>query len=109
MVKIFDASLAIVLGQWRQSAGGIVFTRLFLEHPRSVGESYLEHQRRAFGFGCSLFLAALACFVHAIVPGLFVRTGSSAIARLHDRMVVNRVSRGSGRGLPVQASQPLRP
>jgi hypothetical protein len=79
-----------------------VFTRLFLEHPRSVGESYLEHQRRALGFGVSLLLAALACFVHALVPGLFVRTGSTAITRLHDRMVAHRTTRGGGRVLPAR-------
>jgi hypothetical protein len=79
----------------------MVITRLFLEHPRSVGESYLEHQRHALGFAFSLFLAALACFVHALVPALFVRTGSTAITRLHDRMVVHRVARASARGLPA--------
>jgi len=67
-----------------------MFTRLFLDHPRSVGESYLEHQRRALGFGLSLLVAALACLVHAIVPALFVRTGSDAVTRLHERMVVHR-------------------
>lgn len=71
-----------------------MFSRLFLEHPQSIGESYLEHQRRALAFAFSLFLAALACFVHALVPGLFVRTGSDAVTRLHDRMVVHRVARG---------------
>lgn len=68
-----------------------MFTRLFLEHPRSVGESYLEHQRHALGFGLSLFLAALACLVHALVPALFVRTGSTAVMRLHERMVLHRL------------------
>jgi len=73
-----------------------VFTRLFLQHPQSIGESYLEHQRHALGFGFSLFLAALACFVHALVPGLFVRTGSDAVTRLHDRMVIHRARRADG-------------
>lgn len=80
-----------------------MFTRLFLQHPRSIGESYLEHQRHALGFGFSLLLASLACFVHAIVPALFVRTGSNAITRLHDRMVVNRAPRrADAQGLRVQ-------
>lgn len=78
-----------------------MFTRLFLDHPRSVGESYLEHQRHAFGFGISLLGAALACLVHAMVPGLFVRTGSECITRLHDRMVVNR-TRTRSTGLPIR-------
>jgi hypothetical protein len=79
-----------------------VFTRLFLEHPRSVGESYLEHQRHALGFGFSLFFASLACFIHAIVPGLCVRTGSTAITRLHNRMVTNRTA-GTGDALRARA------
>lgn len=85
------------------AAGGSVFTRLFLDHPQSVGESYLEHQRHAFGFGIALLGAALACLVHALIPGLFVRTGSEAITRLHDRMVVHRTAaRGRDRVVPVR-------
>lgn len=79
-----------------------MFTRLFLDHPRSVGESYLEHQRHAFGFGISLLGAALACLVHAVVPGLFVRTGSQAITRLHDRMVTHRTAGSRDRVMPLQ-------
>lgn len=79
-----------------------MFTRLFLDHPRSVGETYLEHQRHALGFGISLLGAALACMVHALIPGLFVRTGSQAITRLHDRMVVNRTAHGRDGAVPVR-------
>ncbi len=79
-----------------------MFNRLFLDHPRSVGESYLEHQRHAFGFGISLLGAALACLVHGVVPGLFVRTGSQAITRLHDRMVTHRTAPSRDRVLPLQ-------
>ena len=64
--------------------------RLFLSHPRSVDESYLEHQAHALRFSGSLFMAAGACFIHALGPGLFVRTGSRTIERLHDEMVVHR-------------------
>jgi len=64
--------------------------RLFLSHPRSVDESYLAHQAHALRFSGSLLLAAGACFIHALVPGLFVRTGSRTIERLHDEMVVHR-------------------
>jgi hypothetical protein len=67
-----------------------MFTRLFLDHPRSVGETYFEHQRTAFGFAGRLAIAAVACAIHALAPSLFVRTGSAAVSRLHDRMVTNR-------------------
>ncbi len=63
---------------------------LFLSHPESVGETYLEHQRVALSFAVELVAAGLACAVHAVVPGLFTRTGSRAIERLHTRLVANR-------------------
>jgi hypothetical protein len=64
--------------------------RAFTEHPRSVGESYAEHLFRALYFGLRMMFAGLACVVHGVLPFLFVRTGSRAIAELNDRMVVNR-------------------
>ncbi|ALC10395.1 capsule biosynthesis protein [Sphingopyxis sp. 113P3] len=64
---------------------------LFIAHPASVGESYGEHFRHALGFSAAMFLGALACLVHAVIPMAFTRTGSGIIARLHDRMVVNRI------------------
>ena len=66
------------------------FTRLFTEHPASVGESYGEHLFRAVYFGSRMVFAGIACVVHGVLPFLFVRTGSRAIADLNDRMVMNR-------------------
>jgi len=64
--------------------------RAFTEHPASVGESYTEHMARATCFGVRMIGAGIACLVHAVLPFLFVRTGSAAIAELNDRMVANR-------------------
>jgi len=64
--------------------------RAFTEHPASVGESYGEHLLRAVCFGTRMVFAGIACLVHGVLPFLFVRTGSRAIAELNDRMVVNR-------------------
>lgn len=64
--------------------------RAFTEHPASVGESYGEHMGQALCFGTRMVCAGLACLVHAVLPFLFVRTGSRAIAELNDRMVRNR-------------------
>ncbi len=76
--------------------------RLFTEHPRSVDESYFEHLLAALGFSGRLALAALACLIHALLPFLFVKTGSAMITALHDRMVTNRrrVSGGRPAGSP---------
>jgi hypothetical protein len=55
-----------------------------------VGESYGEHMGQAVCFGTRMVFAGLACLVHGVLPFLFVRTGSRAIAELNDRMVINR-------------------
>ena len=67
-----------------------MFDRLFLAHPRMVGETYFEHATMAMSFAARLFVAACACFMHAAVPMLFPRTASRIIAELHGRMVTNR-------------------
>ncbi len=64
--------------------------RLFIQHPRSIGETYLEHQQHALSFGVELVLAGIACILHALVPAIFVTTGSRTVTRLHGRMVTNR-------------------
>lgn len=64
--------------------------RAFTDHPASVGESYSEHLAQAACFGFRMIGAGIACLVHALLPFLFQRTGSAAIAELNDRMLVNR-------------------
>ena len=64
--------------------------RAFTDHPASVGESYLQHLGRAFGFGTRMIGAGIACLLHGFMPFLFVRTGSRAISELNDRMVASR-------------------
>jgi hypothetical protein len=64
--------------------------RLFMEHPASVGETYLEHMAVAGAFGWAMLKASAACFAHALVPALCTTTGSRIIRDLHGRMVLNR-------------------
>ncbi|MEQ1863872.1 MAG: DUF6356 family protein [Micropepsaceae bacterium] len=75
-----------------------MFDRLFLAHPRSVGETYVEHATMATSFAARLFVAACACFMHALVPALFPRTASRIIAALHGRMIANRRLSTTGAG-----------
>lgn len=67
-----------------------MFRRLFLDHPAAVGETYAEHRAVALWFAFQLIGAGLACLVHALVPGLFVTTGSRTIARVNQRMASGR-------------------
>jgi hypothetical protein len=63
---------------------------LFTAHPATVGETYTQHLGTALGFAGALFVGALACAVHAVLPFLFVKTGSATITRLYQRMVTHR-------------------
>jgi len=63
-----------------------MFGRLFLDHPRSVDESYFEHLLFAGGFALRLSGAGVATLVHALVPCLFEKTASQMITQMHDQI-----------------------
>jgi hypothetical protein len=65
---------------------GMMFQRLFLDHPASVDESYLEHARFAFGFAFWLIAAGMAALVHALLPFAFEKTASNITRRLFARI-----------------------
>ena len=62
----------------------------FTDHPRAVGETYLEHSRVAGAVGFKMIGAGLACLVHAVLPFLFVTTGSRTILALHAKITAGR-------------------
>lgn len=72
-------------------------TRKFTDHPTEVGETYGEHFVTAMGFGLALFRAGFSCIVHAILPFMFEKTGSTCITELHERMVTGRDRRNTQR------------
>lgn len=67
-----------------------LINRLFVAHPRSVGESYAEHFVVASRFALSMIAGGLACLVHAVCPALFERTGSGTVKRLYSAMVARQ-------------------
>lgn len=83
--------------------------RAFTEHPKSVGETYIQHMGMAFGFGAKMVGAGLCCLLHGIFPFLFKSTGRECITDLHDRMVTHRkrqpltpVGRGGEQRAPAE-------
>jgi ATP:corrinoid adenosyltransferase len=62
----------------------------FHDHPHSVGETYGQHWWSAMGFAFRLLGCALACAVHAFVPGLCKTTASRSLSSLHQHMVTHR-------------------
>ena len=64
------------------------------DHLDEVGESYWEHMLKATGFAMAMLAGGVACLVHALLPFLFVRTGSTRIRHLHEVMVEHRLASG---------------
>ena len=59
---------------------------LLTRHPREIGESYGEHAVHATYIGARMIVAGFACLVHAVLPGLFVRTATRAVADIESLM-----------------------
>ena len=78
------------------------WSRLFTDHPDSVGETYAQHFGQAMGFGFRMIWGGIVCMVHALIPGICPTKGSDMICDLHERMVTNRRRRVESRGMPAQ-------
>lgn len=55
----------------------------FTEHPREVGETYLEHGAFACRYGMKMTLGGIAALIHGFFPFLFQRTGSRITRELN--------------------------
>lgn len=64
--------------------------RIFLSHPRSIGESYGEHAAIAARFGATMMLGGAACILHALIPAMFPRTASDRVKKLYAQMVARQ-------------------
>jgi len=60
-----------------------MISKVFLDHPKSVDETYLEHARFAGTFSLKLFGAAFAALIHAFIPAMFEKTASRMIAEMY--------------------------
>ena len=67
--------------------------KYFARHLEEANETYFQHFCHAMSFAGHMLFGATACAIHALLPFLFVRTGSSQIAQLYDRMIKQRLSR----------------
>ena len=67
-----------------------MLSRLFIDHPRAVDESYVEHFGVAGRFGMTMIKGGLGALVHAFVPAWCKTRGSDTVAELHRQMVLKR-------------------
>jgi hypothetical protein len=63
-----------------------MFNRLFVDHPRTVDESYTQHWAVASSFGLRMIIAGIGTIIHGFVPGLLTHAGSDMIRKLHGEM-----------------------
>jgi len=59
---------------------------IFTKHPKSVGETYLQHLYHAMSFSCLLFSLSLKALVHAVLPFCYETAVSNKIKSLSDEM-----------------------
>ena len=74
--------------------------RMFVNHPRSLGMSWVGHGIGAMKIGGELLGAGLACIVHAIVPGLFTQTAGKTVTRMYDHMASRKAGASSPEDWP---------
>ena len=56
-----------------------------MSHLSELKEGYFKHLLEALLIVVSLFLAAGACFIHALVPGIFTKTASTIMRNILGR------------------------
>jgi hypothetical protein len=69
-----------------QSKEAGLASKLFTDHPTSLGMSWVSHGVGAARIGGELIGAGCACLIHAIVPGWFTETAGRTVVRLHGHM-----------------------
>ncbi len=63
---------------------------IFLAHPKSVGETYLQHFAVAFSFALIFGRLMVMAGIHAIFPNLFETSVSDRIIAMADDMRARR-------------------
>ena len=67
-----------------------MFARLFTDHPNAIGMSYVGHGAGAAKIGLTMIGGGILCLVHALIPGLFERTTSDIMEKLHETTKARR-------------------
>ena len=58
-------------------------------HLKEVNETYFQHMTIAFKIGFTMLVTGIFCLIHALIPGLFKKTGSNQIAKIYDMVSRN--------------------
>jgi hypothetical protein len=77
-----------------------MLSRLFQDHPRSLGMSWTSHGTGALRIGGRMIAAGAACIVHAVVPGLFSETAGRTVVDLHEMMAKRKAGAANPNAWP---------
>ena len=58
----------------------------FTKHPHSVGETYLQHMKKALSYGLRIQLLSLMIVVHATFPFLFENDTSDELEKINKEL-----------------------
>ncbi len=61
--------------------------KLFTDHPKSVGETYLQHMKHASTYGFNMLFGGVACLLHAVFPFICKNTGSNVLLKMTHHFV----------------------
>lgn len=64
--------------------------KIFTDHPREMGESYLEHLGHSMVFSGRMMVAGVVCLVHGFFPFVFVYTTSGMLAKMTRAFVARK-------------------
>ena len=68
--------------------------RVFTEHPKETGETYLEHLWFAAKMSMRFMYLSVVILLHGLFPFIYTRTASSHIIQMHE-IIKTRIPRGS--------------
>lgn len=71
----------------------------FTEHPRSVGETYLQHALQSMYIAATMALASWAAVLHALFPFLFQTTAGDVAIQLAMHVLRRRQRTGHSRNI----------
>ena len=54
------------------------------EYLNEINETYIKHMAVAFKIAINMFLTSVICLIHGLIPGLFKKTASNMIVKMHE-------------------------
>ena len=62
------------------------------EYLNEINETYIKHMAVAFKIAINMFLTSVICLIHGFIPGLFEKTASNMIVKMHEIVSRNKLS-----------------